>query len=130
MTEKGESRLNKDSKKEYEVDERIQYNDPISEMVKRAEKEGHFDRLPGKGKPLKLANNYFNPEEKQLYKTMKDNHVLPRWIELANEIDALKEEIAVLDGKQRKEKMKFTNKKIKQYNRLCPPSLQRNKIYD
>ncbi len=121
--------MDKESKNEYEVNERIQYTDPISEMVKRAEREGQFENLPGKGKPLKLKGDNFS-QEQQLYKTMKDNHVLPKWIELANEIDVLKEELAILHVEERKAKIKLTNKKIKQYNRLCPPSLQRNKIHE
>ncbi|MBU5267668.1 DUF1992 domain-containing protein [Virgibacillus proomii] len=124
----GERLEKKNAKNEYEIDERLQYVDPISEIVKRAEKEGHFDHLPGKGKPLKLRNDYMNPEEKQLYKTMKDNHILPKWIELANEIDALKKELFRSESKERKKKVKRINKKIKEYNYLCPPSLQRNRI--
>ena len=34
----------------------------------------------------------YNPE-KQLYRTLANNHVLPRWIELSKEIDDLKEKL-------------------------------------
>ncbi|MBY7142774.1 DUF1992 domain-containing protein [Virgibacillus sp. NKC19-3] len=112
----------------FEVDERIQYTDHMSEIIKKAEREGHFDDLPGKGKPLKHDQNYMNPSEKQLYKTLKDNHFLPRWVELANEIDRLKEELRPLQGKERRKKINKINKQIKAHNGACPPSLQKNKL--
>ncbi|UJL47343.1 DUF1992 domain-containing protein [Virgibacillus sp. NKC19-16] len=120
--------MNDGKKDEFEIDERIQYTDHMSEIIKKAEREGHFDDLPGKGKPLKLRNDYMNPPEKQLYKTLKDNNFLPRWVELANEIDHLKVELQTLEGKERRKKIKEINKKIKAYNYACPPSLQKNKV--
>lgn len=117
-------------KEEFEIEERLQYTDHMSAIIKKAEKDGHFDNLPGKGKPLNLGTDYFKPPEKQLYKTLKDNHILPRWVELANEIDQLKEDISTLDGKEKRKIIKQANKKIKDYNYACPPSLQKNKILE
>ncbi|WP_404458510.1 DUF1992 domain-containing protein [Oceanobacillus kapialis] len=120
-----------DKKKEpFEIEERLQYKDHMSEIIQKAEREGHFSDLPGKGKPLKIGQDYLNPEEKQLYKTMKDNHVLPRWVELANKIDSLKETLPELGGKERSKQVKQINKLVKEYNYACPPSLQRNRILD
>nr|WP_237706209.1 DUF1992 domain-containing protein [Ornithinibacillus scapharcae] len=102
----------------------------MTEIIKRAEASGDFDDLPGKGKPLKLGPGYTNPSEAQLYKTMKDNHVLPKWIELANEIESLKEQLKELEGKERRKLVKEINKKIKVYNFACPPSLQKTKIFE
>ncbi|WP_246001263.1 DUF1992 domain-containing protein [Oceanobacillus piezotolerans] len=100
-------------------------------MVKKAEKDGQFDFLPGKGKPLKLEQEYLaNSGEKQLYKTMKDNHVLPNWVKLSKEIEQLKEEIKHVQGSQRRRKLKEINKKIKDYNYACPTSLQKNKMVE
>lgn len=112
----------------FEIEERLQYKDHMSEIIKKAEREGHFDDLPGKGKPLDLGQDYMNPAEKQLYKTMKDNHILPRWIELGNEIDGLKENLSTLDTKEKRKIIKEINKKTKEYNLACPPSLQRNRV--
>lgn len=120
--------MNDGKKDEFEVDERIQYTDHMSEIIKKAEREGHFDDLPGKGKPLNLGRDYMNPPEKQLYKTLKDNNILPRWVELANEIDRLKEELHAVEGKERRKQIKEINKQIKAYNYACPSSLQKNKI--
>lgn len=120
-----------DEKKEpFEIEERLQYRDHMSEIIKKAEREGQFEGLPGKGKPLELGQDYLNPEEKQLYKTMKDNHVLPRWLELANKIDSLKGTLPELTGREHSKQVKQINKLVKEYNYACPPSLQRNRITD
>ncbi|MFD2042981.1 DUF1992 domain-containing protein [Ornithinibacillus salinisoli] len=112
-----------------EIEEKFQYTDHMSEIIRNAEKNGHFDDLPGKGKPLNLGRDYGgNRYEAQLNKTLKDNHVLPRWVELANEIDKMKKEIESLEGKEHRKKVKEVNKKVKEYNYACPPSLQKNKV--
>ncbi len=115
-------------KEEQEVDERLSYTDHLTEIIKKAEREGQFDDLPGKGKPLHIGNSYGNSYESQMYKTMKDNHVLPRWVELGKEIDQLKEALQQTTGKEKQRKIKEINKKIKTYNYACPPTLQRNKV--
>ncbi|MGR5911674.1 J-domain-containing protein [Bacillus cereus] len=69
------------------------YEDHISSIVKQAEQKGAFDHLPGKGKPLNLDKDLSYNPEKQLYRTLANNHVLPRWIELSKEIDDLKEKL-------------------------------------
>jgi len=117
------------SKKEYEIDEKLQYRDHLTDIIKQAEADGQFDDLPGKGKPLNLGQPATNPYEAQLHKTMKDNHILPRWIELGQDIDQLKEKMKTMDNRKEKRKLlKTINKKIKEYNYMCPPSLQRMRI--
>jgi RimJ/RimL family protein N-acetyltransferase len=116
------------AKETAEIEERLQYSDHMSEIIKKAERDGHFDDLPGKGKPLNLGQDYMNPAEKQLYKTMKDNHILPRWIELGNEIDILKQGLDTLEKREKQKRIKEINKKVKEYNMGCPPSLQRNRV--
>ncbi|SHG92833.1 DnaJ family domain-containing protein [Ornithinibacillus halophilus] len=122
--------MTKENKKEYEIEERLQYSDYMSEIIKRAEREGDFDDLPGKGKPLNIRHTTGNSYEAQLNKTLRDNNILPRWVELANQIDDLKEKLAEVNGKERKKKIKEINKLVKEYNFACPPSLQRNKVSD
>lgn len=125
------SMLKPDWRKRQLEDERpVPYTDHMTEIIKRAEAAGDFENLPGKGKPLNLGPSSVNPSEAQLYKTMKDNHILPKWIELANEIDGLKEKLKELDGKERRKLVKEINKKIKIYNFACPPSLQKTKIFE
>ncbi|WP_211237431.1 GNAT family N-acetyltransferase [Paucisalibacillus globulus] len=117
-------------RKKYADEQTGQYRDHMTEIVKRSEAAGDFDNLPGKGKPLDLGPSTTNPSEAQLYKTLKDNHILPPWIELANEIDSLKEQLENLDGKERRKLVKEINKKIKAYNYACPPSLQKNRVWE
>ncbi|WP_188456323.1 DnaJ family domain-containing protein [Virgibacillus oceani] len=107
-----------------------EYTDHMTEIIRQAEKDGLFDDLPGKGKPLKLDNNYFNNPDKQIYKTLKDNNILPKWIKLSKEIDAMKEKLSDLGDKEKRKRIKDINKKIKEYNYACPPSLQKNKIFE
>lgn len=105
------------------------YEDHISAIIKRSQKEGAFDDLLGKGQPLQIDKSLSYNPEKQLYKTMKDNHILPRWIELSKEIDALKEKLHT--GMEKKEfaaMVKTINKKIFEHNLTCPPSAQKMKI--
>jgi len=59
-------------------------DDRIAEAVER----GDFDNLPGTGKPLNLANDRLVPDAFRLaHRIMRDNDVLPAWIELQKEID-------------------------------------------
>ncbi|EMA6343029.1 DUF1992 domain-containing protein [Bacillus cytotoxicus] len=105
------------------------YEDHISSIVKRAEKSGVFDDLPGKGKPLQIDKSLSYNPEKQLYKTLKDNHVLPRWIELSKEIDHLKEKLeTIMDSKEAAKLVRKINKKILEYNLICPPSAQKMRV--
>ncbi|MGR9049605.1 DnaJ family domain-containing protein [Halobacillus faecis] len=105
--------------------ENLYYKDHISQIVHDAKEKGDFDNLPGKGKPLDLNKNPVNSYEGQLNKTLKDNNVIPAWIQLGNEIDSLKERLESCDPGEEKKIRKLINKKIKSYNWKCPPSLQK-----
>ncbi|WP_241558921.1 DUF1992 domain-containing protein [Oceanobacillus halophilus] len=100
----------------------------MTAIIRNAEREGQFDYLPGKGKPLKMAGQSIQSEERQLYKTLKDNHILPKWVKLAKEIDILKEELKQTAGREKRKLVKEVNKKIREYNYACPPSLQKRKV--
>ncbi|WP_017149423.1 DUF1992 domain-containing protein [Bacillus bingmayongensis] len=106
------------------------YEDHISSIVKRAEKSGDFDDLPGKGKPLNIDKSLSYNPEKQLYKTLKDNRVLPRWIELSREIDHLKEKLEEknISSKEAAKLVRMINKKILEHNLICPPSVQKMRV--
>lgn len=116
--------------KKMQFESTTNYVDPMSARIRQAEKDGHFDNLPGKGKKLDLGRNYLNRSEAQLYKTLKDNHVLPAWIELGKEIDTLREKRKQCTGSDLKKATKELNKAIKKYNRACPPSLQKSLVED
>ncbi|MGE7632646.1 DUF1992 domain-containing protein [Bacillus paramycoides] len=105
------------------------YEDHISSIVKRAEKTGAFNDLPGKGKPLNLDKDLSYNPEKQLYRTLKNNHVLPRWIELSKEIDNLKEkQKEAKDAEEAAKLIQTINKKVSEHNVLCPPSAQKMRV--
>ncbi|HLQ71664.1 MAG TPA: DnaJ family domain-containing protein [Bacillota bacterium] len=50
----------------------------IMEIVRNAKRDGHFDDLPGKGKPLDMWRGYMNPFAKQLYKMLKSKSCLAK----------------------------------------------------
>ncbi|MCP3033585.1 DUF1992 domain-containing protein [Halobacillus sp. A1] len=108
--------------------ENITYKDHISQIVHEAEKKGDFDNLPGKGKPLNLNDNSINSYDAQLNKILKDNNVLPEWVKLGNEIDSLMDQLSSSSPKEKRKLKKELNKKIKNYNWQCPPSLQKNSL--
>ena len=61
----------------------------VNEQLQEAMARGDFDDLPGKGKPLKLEDNPFiAPEVRMVNQMLKDNGVVPRWIEVDKEIRA------------------------------------------
>ncbi|HZK43951.1 MAG TPA: DUF1992 domain-containing protein [Syntrophomonadaceae bacterium] len=62
--------------------------DLVEDQIQKAFKRGDFDNLPGKGKPLDLHENPFEPPELRMaFKILKNNDFAPYWIELGKEID-------------------------------------------
>ncbi|WP_139254694.1 DnaJ family domain-containing protein [Bacillus sp. NH11B] len=137
--EKGNESMNQDeldkNLKKQEIlvkDEKVwsyTYEDHISSIVKEAEKKGSFDNLPGKGKPLNLDKDLSYNPEKQLYRTLKNNHVLPRWIEISKEIDDLKERLKENTNiTEAADLIRTINKKVLEHNLICPPSAQKTRV--
>jgi len=137
--EKGNESMNQDeldkNLKKQEIlvkDEKVwsyTYEDHISSIVKEAEKKGSFDNLPGKGKPLNLDKDLSYNPEKQLYRTLKNNHVLPRWIEISKEIDDLKERLKEnTNTTEAADLIRTINKKVLEHNLICPPSAQKTRV--
>ncbi|MGC4376802.1 DUF1992 domain-containing protein [Fictibacillus sp. Mic-4] len=106
------------------------YEDHITAIIKRAEKDGAFDHLPGKGKPIQFDDDdiSYNPQ-KRLNKIMKNNHILPSWVKLSKEIEALKEELKSYTVEYNIRKtVEEINKKIVNHNLSCPPNAQKRKL--
>ncbi|WP_408008680.1 DUF1992 domain-containing protein [Pseudalkalibacillus sp. A8] len=117
-----------EGKKKPEVDE-IQYSDLIGDIIKRAEQEGAFDNLKGKGKPLKLDGDHSYNPDRLLNKVMKDNNILPPWIQMDKEIERLKAELAQYSSEYNiRKSVEEINKKIFNYNLSCPPTAQKRKL--
>lgn len=66
----------------------------IEEAIQKAMEEGAFDNLRGAGKPLPTYNNPFeDPTMRMANRIMKENDILPEWIEERKSIQAALEEI-------------------------------------
>lgn len=63
--------------------------DRIAEdKIRKAMEAGEFDRLAGKGQPLKLEENPFEPEGMgAAFRMLKDNNITLPWIEEGMEIE-------------------------------------------
>lgn len=113
------------------------------DKIQAALREGKFDSLPGEGKPLRLEENPFEPEEWRLALDLlrKQGFLLP-WIELRleieNELRAAQMQLGAAHGahstkesctgaqNEFKETISALNRKIFDYNLRVPASqLQR-----
>ena len=64
----------------------------VEERIQKAQQEGIFDHLPGKGKPLNLDDDSFIPEDLRLsFKVLKNASCLPIEMELRKEIFNLRQ---------------------------------------
>jgi hypothetical protein len=62
------------------------------ERILEAQRAGAFDDLPGKGKPLKLEDLSWVPEDLRIgYMVLKNAHVLPPEAELLKDIHTLED---------------------------------------
>jgi DnaJ-like protein len=62
------------------------------QRILEAQRAGAFDNLPGKGKPLELADLSWVPEELRIgYHVLKNAHVLPPEAELLKDIHTLED---------------------------------------
>ena len=61
----------------------------IEELLRKAMKEGKFDNLPGKGKPLHLeeTNPHADPEWELAYRMLRESGYSLPWIEAIREIE-------------------------------------------
>ncbi|MCL6649380.1 MAG: DUF1992 domain-containing protein [Chloroflexi bacterium] len=71
--------------------------------IREAVEHGAFRRLAGEGRPLELGQDDLIDREQWLaHKVLKNAGVLPPWIELAKEIDALRDQLAALQSEQQR----------------------------
>jgi hypothetical protein len=62
------------------------------QRILEAQRNGEFDNLPGKGKPLRLEDLSWVPEDLRMaYHLLKNAHVLPPEAELLKDIHALED---------------------------------------
>jgi hypothetical protein len=90
----------------------------VEERIKKAQKEGMFDNLPGKGAPLTLDQEPLMASELKLaYKILKNADCLPPELELKKEIERTEELLAGMpDAAQRHRLLKKLNYMIMKVN--------------
>lgn len=97
------------------------FQDVIDDAIETAMKEGAFDNLPGKGKPIKLDDNPFERDRWLEHHILSNAHFAPEWVELQKEIRA---ELAWVrrhpDHPERQERIEKLNAKIDRFNLLVP----------
>lgn len=64
-----------------------QWASAASEAIEEAMKQGSFDNLPGKGKPLNLNKDPFTPADSALaFDILKNNDLTPGWMQQRNDL--------------------------------------------
>ena len=98
----------------------------VEERIQKAQEDGLFDNLPGKGKPLNLDDDSSIPEDLRLtFKVLKNAHCLPIEMELQKEIFNLQQLLtAAIDSESRRELRRELNLLILDLNaRRSRPAL-------
>ena len=63
--------------------------------IREAIAEGHFENLPGAGKPLNLEEYFSTPEDVRMaYSILKNANCAPAEVELLNEVSRLERAVA------------------------------------
>jgi hypothetical protein len=63
--------------------------------IREAMAQGHFENLPGAGRPLNLEDYFSTPEEVRMaYSILKNANCAPAEVELLNEVSRLERELA------------------------------------
>jgi len=90
----------------------------VEERIKRAQDEGLFDNLPGKGKPLNLDDDSSVPDDLRLtFKILKNANCLPLEMELRKEIYSLRQLLdAAIDPETRRNLRRELNVRILHLN--------------
>jgi hypothetical protein len=90
----------------------------VEDRIQKAQAEGVFDNLPGKGKPLNLEDDSSVPEDLRLtFKVLKNAHCLPIEMELRKEIFGLRQLLnAAIDPEDRRTLRRELNLLILSFN--------------
>lgn len=85
----------------------------IEELIKEAMRNGEFDDLPGKGKPLDLEAYFQSPEELRMgHSMLKNAGFVPEEVQLLKDIESIREELkSCADEGRRRELNKLLQEK-------------------
>ncbi|MDI6865536.1 DnaJ family domain-containing protein [Thermodesulfovibrio yellowstonii] len=88
------------------------------EKIREAMEQGLFDDLPNKGKPLKLEDYSWVPEDLRIaYKILKNAGCIPPEMEIRKEIIDLKDLLKTIDDdEERIKKIRELNFKLLKFN--------------
>ena len=100
------------------------------QRILEAQRNGEFDNLPGKGKPLRLEDLSWVPEDLRMaYHLLKNAHVLPPEAELLKDIHTLEDLLKhVEDEGKRRALAKSIQWKVIRLDMLKRRSLDMNSI--
>lgn len=92
----------------------------IESRIKKAQKQGAFENLPGSGQPLRLEDDRHIPEDLRLaYKVLKNADFLPPEIVLRKEIQTTEDLLSgMTDTKQKYRTIKKLNYLILRLNAM------------
>lgn len=100
------------------------------QRILEAQRDGAFDNLPGKGKPLELEDLSWVPEDLRIgYHVLKNAHVLPPEVELLKDIHSLEDLLKhVEDETERRSLAKSIQWKMIRLDMLKRRSLDLNTV--
>jgi hypothetical protein len=100
------------------------------QRILEAQREGAFDNLPGRGKPLELEDLSWVPEDLRIgYHVLKNAHVLPPEVELHKDIHSLEDLLKhVEDETERRSLAKSIQWKMIRLDMLKRRSLDLNAV--
>jgi DnaJ homolog subfamily C member 28 len=74
-----------------------QWSNVMEELIEEAMRDGSFDNLPGRGKPLNLSTNPYSPETELAFQLLKNNRYTLPWIAernaLLDQIDGFRRQV-------------------------------------
>ena len=105
----------------------------VEERIRKAQKEGMFDNLPGKGKPLKLDDDSrIAPHLRASYRILKNAGILPPEMQLRKDVNHLRQLLSEVQCEtEAKQLVREINEKILASNIMggFSVSTEMNQIY-
>lgn len=78
----------------------------VEQKIQEAMARGDFDNLPGRGQPIDLTAYFDTPEDvRAAYALLKNARLVPREVEILQEIAALKEQLSTASTAEQKRKI-------------------------